>query len=358
MANQDEISPRHPLDVPHNFGVPQAARCELLSLPERVLLAITERAIRDVVPSTQDYDPVVELPDTAEFARGCKRLANTALLHVCTQTRHVAMPVVDATIQTLLRHVTDEKSFWVEVAAAFEVKGFEGRQTTSCYANARARLRVRNEDLVWHLYSQVVWDVHLSRRKTYTFMGIRSEEAIKPTPCRLLDLPKELRLMIFKLVVDSSTPSARQDNKSDTLIPERDFQQRCASFSELPLVHTCNLIRGEVFPLVFDALDALARALQREMLVWEGIRDSLYGRIASLDAGSLDALQGVLLEWSRWSDYTNMAARTLVGWSLVWGDSEFRAVSLADAAASDHPGCSRRYRKGRDKSAGMHYEDF
>ncbi|OQN99062.1 hypothetical protein B0A48_14923 [Cryoendolithus antarcticus] len=120
-------------------------------------------------------------------------------------------------------------------------------------------------------------------------------KATKPTPSSLLNLPKELRLMNFKFVVSSFTPSAEE---SDILISKRDFEQRCALFSELPLLHTCKLVRDEVFPMV----------------------------ITSLDAASLVALQDVLLEWFRWSDYTNMAARTLVGWSLAYGDEESRAL--------------------------------
>nr|OQO29553.1 hypothetical protein B0A51_04111 [Rachicladosporium sp. CCFEE 5018] len=120
-------------------------------------------------------------------------------------------------------------------------------------------------------------------------------KATKPTPSSLLNLPKELRLMISRFVVSSSTPSAEE---SDILISKRDFEQRCALFSELPLLQTCKLVRDEVFPMV----------------------------ITSLDAASLVALQDVLLEWFRWSDYTNMAARTLVGWSLAYGDEESRAL--------------------------------
>ncbi|KAK6431764.1 hypothetical protein LTR95_012074 [Oleoguttula sp. CCFEE 5521] len=325
--------------------------CYLLDLPEKILHAITELAVRSLVPSTRDYDPFDGLPVAGEFARSCKRLANSALLH----TRLVAMPVVNATMQALIREIIDENTFWKEVVAAFEAN----ERTNVYYADSRARLRVENEGLVWHLYSQALWDVHLGRQKTYCIMGVRSiEEGIKERPRRLLDLPKELRLMIFGFVVSSSIPSARLDNKSDTLIPQRDFEQRCALFSELPLLHTCNSIRDEAFPMVFDAVDALARALHSETLVWQGIRDSLYGSMIWLDLASLDALQAVLLEESRWSVYTNVAARTLVGWSLAWGDEEFRAVSLADAKATGHPACSRRYRKGGKKSAGMHYEDF
>nr|OQO29578.1 hypothetical protein B0A51_03659 [Rachicladosporium sp. CCFEE 5018] len=92
-------------------------------------------------------------------------------------------------------------------------------------------------------------------------------KATKPTPSRLLNLPKELRLMISKFVVSSSTPSAKKAEESVILISKRDFEQRCALFSELPLLDTCKLVRDEVFPMVFNALDALARALHSEMLV-------------------------------------------------------------------------------------------
>ncbi|OQO02852.1 hypothetical protein B0A48_11135 [Cryoendolithus antarcticus] len=355
LERVDDDSAPDLVHMPHRPILYENSRCYLLDLPKKVLHAITKLSVRNLVPSTRDYDPFVGLPVTGEFARGCKRLANSALLHVCTQTRLVVMPAVNATMQALIREVIDENTFWKEVAAAFEAK----EKRNVYYADSRARLRVENEGLVWHLYSQAVWDVHLGRQKTYCIMGGRStKEGTKEMPRRLLDLPKELRLMIFAFVVSSSIPSARQADTSDALIPERDFEQRCALFSELALVHTCTMIRDEVFPMVFDALNALARALHSETSVWQGIRESLYGSMTWLHLASLDALQAILVKESRWSVYTNIAARTLVGWSLAWGDEEFRAVSLADAKATGHPACSRRYRKGGKKSAGMHYEDF
>ncbi|KAK6436840.1 hypothetical protein LTR95_006970 [Oleoguttula sp. CCFEE 5521] len=88
---------------------------------------------------------------------------------------------------------------------------------------------------------------------------------------RFLDLPKELRQDILEMVVCASKPSVKAVPSSDELITKRGFERRCAQFVEMPVLHTCKVVREEVAPMIEKAPNEFAAELKAEAELWAEI---------------------------------------------------------------------------------------
>lgn len=114
-----------------------------------------------------------------------------------------------------------------------------------------------------------------------------SETAITSTdqPCRLLDLPAELRLDIFELVTSDYTPM-RASGKPTQLEP-------C-------IMHTCHQIRNEVLPILVKNLQASIVLKEAQMKELNAIAQHV-AILVSTEAGG----------WSLedWVPFTEVIAR-------------------------------------------------
>ncbi|KAK6429532.1 hypothetical protein LTR95_014317 [Oleoguttula sp. CCFEE 5521] len=174
-----------------------------------------------------------------------------------------------------------------------------------------------------------------------------SLELERLAPCRLLDLPKELRLDILELVICTSKPSVKAVLSSDELVCEHNFERRCAQFVEMPVLHSCKLLRREASRTIDKALDSLAADLDTELGEFLEISEALTAVVDLTQEGQRLACKMHLLEEAKMlARFGEIVADTQMAWKEVYRGGHLQSVLIA--LTGQHHRTVRRYRESGD----------
>ncbi|OQO02854.1 hypothetical protein B0A48_11137 [Cryoendolithus antarcticus] len=176
----------------------------------------------------------------------------------------------------------------------------------------------------------------------------------QPASFRLLELPKELRLAILEITIISCRPSVTLNIHSDELISKRDFERRCARFVELPILHTCKLLREEATPIVDNTIEDLNSDLRAEITEWRDIDENVYPKEGPQTLDEVESKIRIQRELEQLYEYIKVALETHMAWHDVYEGQELSAAAAAFCGFNGRVG--RKYRKDGECEEGGMYE--